>query len=332
MSVPFSGVDWRPACSLQTAKLRADMLASARAFFSDHDILEVDTPSLSEAAISDPNIETIAVQLSADAKRQYFLQTSPEFAMKRLLCAGWPDIYQICKVYRDGELGRRHQPEFTMIEWYRRGHSLQSMMEHTAEFIATMLCDAYPAKRIEYLSYAEAFERYTGLDPLTASIGEMRELSGADPGLAKSLADDRDAWLDYLLESRVARDFSKTGLTILHHYPATQAALARLCESDRRYADRFEIFAGELELANGYYELANAGEQRRRMEEDQIKRSRVNAAQRPLDEKFLAALEAGLPSCCGVAVGFDRLVMLQAEHSRVQDVQSFAVVDTDDAG
>jgi len=318
---------WRPSASVDVARVRADMLQAARAFFAEHDVLEVDTPSLSRGAVSDPQIESVPVSLSADPNVGYFLHTSPEFAMKRLLCAGWPDIFQICKVFRDAEVGRRHQPEFTMIEWYRRDMELDDMMQHTARFIERLLDRVPQLRRTSYVSYQAAFEQHAGVDPFTASIAELKVASGADADLARSLGDERDIWLDLLLTTRVAPAFAADTLTVLHHYPASQAALARLCPSNAAVADRFEVFFGELELANGYFELSDADEQFARCKLDQQVRQRRQQPVRALDEKFLASLQHGLPPCCGVAVGFDRLVMINTGATDLQDVQTFVAVE-----
>lgn len=318
---------WQPGATLATAQLRASMLQTARDFFATHDILEVETPALSRAAASDPNIESIEATLAADPAHRYFLHTSPEFAMKRLLCAGWPDIYQICKVFRDGEVGDRHQPEFTMIEWYRRNIGLQEMISHTLQFIRQMLGPQKQAIETVSLSYREAFEQYLGLDPIAASISDLQQASIPDKSLLQALGDNRDHWLDLLLSTRIAPQFDPAVLVVIHHYPASQAALAQRCPQDPQVADRFEVFCGALELANGYVELTDANELQQRSEQDQQQRALQGLPQRPLDEELLAAMHAGLPPCCGVAIGFDRLVMLRRETGKLCDVQTFLTVD-----
>ncbi len=318
--------DWRPTASLETARCRARMLGSARAFFAEHGVLEVETPALSAAAVSDPQIESIRALVQAGGDQPYFLHTSPEFAMKRLLAAGWPDIYQIGKVFRDGEVGPRHQPEFTMVEWYRREIAFEEMMQHTVAFIARVLDQHTSLDDANYLSYADAFQRYAGIDPHGSTLDELRVAADADDHLRRALGDDRDAWLDLLLTHRVATRFDREKLTVLHHYPASQSALARLCPGDPNTADRFEIFFGELELANGYYELNDAEEQESRCASDQELRARTNKPIRPLDRDFLAALRSGLPACCGVAIGFDRLVMVNSGAKELRQVQSITAV------
>jgi lysyl-tRNA synthetase class 2 len=300
------------------------MLALAREFFCKHGILEVETPALSRSASSDPRIESIRAIVEADVERAYYLHTSPEFFMKRLLCAGWPDCYQVSRVFRDGEIGRRHQPEFTMVEWYRLGVSLQQMSDHTAQFIATLLPDERLGAPPQSISYRHAFCKHADIDPFTTGLDELKAASSADEDLRRSIGDDRDQWLDLILTERIAPCFAPDRLTLLHHYPASQAALARLCPADPRVADRFEIFLGEMELANGYFELSDPNEQRTRCAADQAIRRRNNQALRPLDELFLDALHSTLPPCCGVAVGFDRLLMLSMQTDDIRTVQTFS--------
>jgi elongation factor P--(R)-beta-lysine ligase len=315
-------VDWRPAASPATARRRAAMLAQARRFFEERGILEVDTPVLSKAPVSDPHIESVPTEPGPARPRRY-LQTSPEYPMKRLLCAGWPDIYEICKVFRDGEAGSRHQPEFTLVEWYRRGFGLAEMRQETAAFLSALIEPRILAAPPEYLDYGAAFERHAGVDPRRAGVDALTAAAGADPDLARALGDDRDAWLDLLLTQRVAPAFARDRLTVLYHYPASQAALARICPADPAVADRFEVFLGDLELANGFVELRDAGEQLRRFEAELEKRRRKGQPVGPLDRCFIAALESGLPECAGVAVGFDRLLMINEMTDDIRHVQTF---------
>lgn len=314
---------WRPVAGVSTARLRAAMLDDARQYFTREEVLLVDTPALSRCAVSDPNIESVHAKLQLDPDADFFLHTSPEFCMKRLLADGFPDIGQICRVFRDGESGRRHQPEFTMIEWYRRGFGLEDMLADTEGMLALLLGPGCLAAEPLRLSYREAFLKYAGIDPFIAEISELAEQSGADPALAASIGDDRDAWLDLLMVSNVAPAFSPERLTSLSHYPASQAALARLCPSDPDLADRFEVYYGNVELANGYVELTDSHEQSRRLHADQDIRRRRGSPLRPVDTALVQALESGLPDCAGVAVGFDRLLMIRAGHNDIRQVQHF---------
>lgn len=313
--------DWRPSCGLEAARRRAAMLAAVRRFFAERGVLEVDTPLLSAATVSDPHIESLCVV--SGGGRQRYLQTSPEYFMKRLLCAGWPDIYQVCKAFRDGEAGRRHRLEFTLIEWYRLGFDLPAIMRETAALIESLLA-ARVRRDAEYLEYAEAFRRHAGVEAAAADVDELAAAAGADGRMRAALGADRDAWLDLLVTGRVAPGFPRDRLTVLYHYPASQSALARLCPADPAVADRFEVFLGELELANGFVELRDPAEQRRRFEHNLARRRERGQPRHPLDERFIAALEAGLPECAGVAVGFDRLLMLDRMAEDIAEVWTFS--------
>jgi elongation factor P--(R)-beta-lysine ligase len=300
------------------------MLNRARAFFTERNILEVDTPILSRFAVSDPHIESIEVALQLDPGKSWFLQTSPEYFMKRLLSAGYPDIYEICKVFRDAEAGRYHQPEFTMVEWYRLDFGLNDIMQDTLEFITTLV----DAKRFDkapmLLSHAEAFSEFAGIDSSTADIETLAAAAAADDQLKESLGDRRDDWLDLILAEKISRKFPTDRLTALCHYPASQAALSRICPDDASVADRFEVFAGDLELANGYVELVDAKEQSSRFEADQSTRKKAGRQQRPIDRAFVAALASGLPACAGVSVGLDRVHMLNEGADDIRQALSFA--------
>lgn len=297
------------------------MLGRARTFFATRDVLEVDTPILSRFAVTDPNIESLSAAL--DQEPDLYLQTSPEYKMKRLLAAGFGDIFQICKVFRDGELGRNHLPEFTMIEWYRLNFSLQEIMRETIGFVAALLDRADLPATAEIISYQEAFRNTLALDPLTADIAELARCANADEQLRTAIGNDRDPWLDLVLSERVAPRFATGQLTVLCHYPASQAALAQLCPADAAVADRFEVYYGSLELANGFVELTDADEQFRRFEADRTARRRNGKADHCIDDEFIGALRAGLPPCAGVAVGFDRVLMLHEDQSNLGAVTHF---------
>ncbi len=294
-----------------------------RDYLAAQHVLEVDTPALSYAAGSDPNIESLVVRSRLAPERRLYLHTSPEFCMKRLLAAGYPDIFSICRVFRDGELGRRHQPEFTMVEWYRLGFGLADISLDTCRLIAAALDRPELATVIDQFDYARAFQRYAGLDPLHASIDELANAVHADADLRSSLGGNRDAWLDLVLSTVVAPQFASGRLTVIRHYPASQAALARLCPSDHHVADRFEVFFGETELANGYVELTDADEQTRRIEDELAVRQKSGLPVNPTDSAFVAALRNGLPACAGVALGLERLQMIHDETDDIADVVTF---------
>lgn len=315
-------MNWRPRANKSVARIRARMLTSARRYFSDVGVMEVDVPAISSAAVSDPNINSVRLALDVAHGAPRFLHTSPEYAMKRLLADGYPDIYFLGKVFRDGEAGRRHQPEFTMAEWYRHNFGLNQIMEDTEKFILCALDQLTLHSDAIRISYRDAMQRALGRDPDTQNTDELAELAGADESLRRALGNDRDAWLDLLMATRVAPGFAVDRLTTVFHYPASQAALARFAD-DVSVAERFEVFLGDVELANGYVELTDADEQRRRFNEDLEKRAQREDATTPVDELLLGALDAGLPDCAGVAVGFDRLVMLNAGCDDIRDVLTF---------
>ena len=299
-----------------------------RNYFEAENVLEVDTPALSPAAGSDPNIESLVVRSSLAPDRDLYLHTSPEFYMKRLLAAGYPDIYSICRVFRDGEAGRRHQPEFTMLEWYRIGFGLTDIIEDTCGLIANALQLVDPA--VDRLDYAEAFRRYTGLDPLSASIDDLADSAHADRDLRACIGKDRDAWLDLVLGREVAPRFATNRLTVMTHYPASQAALARICPLNSEVSDRFEVFFGSTELANGYVELIDADEQARRIDRELTRRVASGQPANPPDAALLAAMQSGMPRCSGVAVGVERLQMVHDRTDDIADVLTFTFGQEDD--
>jgi lysyl-tRNA synthetase class 2 len=304
------------------------MLKRAQSYFEERDVLAVDTPALSRFAASDPNIDSLFVQsLFGD---RYFLNTSPEFCMKRLLADGYPDIYSICRVFRDGESGRRHSPEFTMIEWYRLGFELEEIIEDTANFIAVCLDNDTLSRGMSRIDYANALNDLAGIDPFDASFDTLADCVDADDHLRREVGTDRDAWLDLILSTIVAPQFERDRLTVIQHYPASQAALARLCPADTRVADRFEVFLGDMELANGYVELTDAAEQRRRIDDDLARRERLGRRTEPWDKHLIAALESGVPECAGVAVGLERLQMVLDRTDDIRDVTTFGYNSADD--
>lgn len=315
---------WRPASGPETAQLRARLLAAARTFMAVRGVLEVDTPVLVPDTVSDPATPSIAVDAVGG-----WLRTSPEYHMKRLLAAGYPDIYQVGKVFRAGESGSRHQPEFTLIEWYRLGFGLEEMIDECAALVRTLLgIDGKPTPQLERIAYREAFGATLGLDPFTATHAELEAAAGTTPGwhadLAAQLGEDRHAWLDYLAGERVYPGLGRGVLWAVFDYPAEQAMLARLRPNDRECALRFELMLDGLELANGFVELADAAEQRTRFAQDNARRARLGLPQVDPDEALLAALDAGLPDCAGVAVGLERLCMLATGADRIDDAVTFA--------
>lgn len=319
---------WRPGAGWAVLALRARMLAAAREWFAARDVTEVDTPMLTPRGITDPNIDSVRAELAATPGRRWYLHTSPEYAMKRLLAAGAPDIYQICHVFRDGEHGRYHQPEFSMIEWYRHGQDLDAVVADTLSLLGTLLAPSLGDLRTATRRHRDAFRETAGVDPLTTDDADVIAAAAAAGG-GDAVA-DRDAALDFLMGTRVAPALAAPGtLTALTHYPAAQAALAALDPEDARLALRFEVFLDGRELANGFVELTDADEQRARFDADRAARRRRGRPDMLPDETLLAALAHGLPQTAGVAVGFDRLVMAASGIDDIRRVQSFPVMAPD---
>jgi elongation factor P--(R)-beta-lysine ligase len=314
-----TGGDWRPCATRERLSARAELLARAREFFQAHGVMEVDTPLLINTPVSDVHIHSASVRL-AGAAAALFLHTSPEYAMKRLLAAGSGDIYQICHVVRSLEQGRLHNPEFTLIEWYRTGFSLAALMDEVEALVRTLL-GAASARTSERVSYRDAFVRELNLDPLTATL---QQLASAAAPLGLAARDmQRDEWLELLMGSLVGPRLGHRALTFVHSYPASQAALARLEPRNPLVAQRFELYVDGIELANGFHELAAADEQRARFAADNAARQRLGLAVHAPDERLLAALEAGLPDASGVALGFDRVLMLASGASHIDEVLAF---------
>jgi len=317
---------WGPTAGGEALRLRARVNAAVRAFFAERGVLEVETPVFSRGGNSEPNIAPFHLEFSGrtdGAPRTRWLRTSPEYALKRLLAAGVGDCYELGRVFRDGEAGGRHNPEFTMLEWYRVGWDHRRLAGETAELVRVALALAGRDARLEETTYRELYRTRLGLDPFLASEDELRAALGdvaVDPrGLV------RDDWLDLLMTHRLQPGFDPAVMLAVHDWPATQCALARLRRGDDgiAVAERFELYLGPVELANGYHELTDAAEQRARFERDLAVRAGRGAMQPPLDEAFLAALAHGLPECAGVALGVDRLLMAMLGTDRIADVLAF---------
>lgn len=315
--------DWRPSSGPEAAARRAGLLRRVRDYFAAANVLEVDTPALSSCAVSDVQIESLGIESSAISNRPLYLHTSPEFCMKRLLAAGYPDIFSIARVFRDGEAGRSHQPEFTMIEWYRLGMSLDEIIGDTVQVINEVLAESVPLAAPVRRDYRDVIHDVTGQDLQTLDVATLADAVDADARLRTSLGANRDDWLDLLLATHVVPNLPRDRLTVLQHYPASQAALARLCPENPDVADRFEVFLGPVELANGYVELSDATEQSARIAADNQDRKQRGRPVRPVDDALLAALENGLPECAGVAMGLERLQMVHDRTEHIQDVITF---------
>lgn len=318
--------DWQPAASFDAMRLRARLNALIRGFFSERGVLEVETPVLSRAGNSEPNIASFSLEFSGrtdGAPRTRWLRTSPEYPLKRLLAAGLGDCYELGRVFRDGEAGGRHNPEFTMLEWYRIGWDHLRLLRENAELANAALALVGRAATLRVVRYRELYHEALGIDPFVDGEQALRAALGdvaIDPaGLG------RDDWLDLLMTHRLQPAFAPDELLAVIDWPASQCALARLRDAGDGHpvAERFELYLGPVELANGYHELADAGEQRARFLRDLERRRGREASEPPLDEAFLAALAAGLPDCAGVALGVDRLLMAMLGTDRVADVLAF---------
>ncbi|HEX4149652.1 MAG TPA: EF-P lysine aminoacylase EpmA [Pirellulales bacterium] len=318
--------DFGPSAAWPALELRARLLADVRAFFAARRFLEVETPLLSADVVVDRHLEPLETRLQGERGsqgRRLFLQTSPEFAMKRLLAAGGEAIYQITRAFRQGEIGRLHNPEFTIVEWYRRGDGLDAGMALLSELCAALLARG-PAER---LTYRAAFQRFAGFDPLADDLEQLRRClherrivppASLEPG-------DRDGWLDVILVELVEPNLGRGRPTILHDYPPSQAALAQVRAEQPPLAERFELYVDGIELANGYHELLDPQVLRSRNRENNVLRQRDGRERLPEESRLLAAMDHGLPPCAGVALGFDRVVMLAAGAASLAEVLAFPI-------
>ena len=310
--------------SSSAIRLRAKLYALIRRFFAERSVLEVETPVLSAAGNTDPNIESFNTRFSGhvDAGAPLrWLRTSSEFAQKRLLAAGLGDNYELGRVFRNGEAGRRHNPEFTMLEWYRVGWDHRRLMDEVVELVKAALDLVGRRAKAEKYTYRELFIATLGLDPFTAQEADFAAALGDVRIDAEGLS--RDDWLDLLLTHRIQPLFPPDRITVIGDYPATQCALAKIRADDPPVAERFELYLGTQELANGYHELTDAAEQRARFERDNLRRRERGLVEVPIDENLLAALADGMPDCAGVALGVERLLMAMHATDDIRDVLAF---------
>lgn len=322
--------DWQPSATLDVLRLRAHLLARIRHFFVVRGLLEVETPALSAAASPAPQLASCALDYRgpyAPADGRLYLHTSPEYPMKRLLAAGSGSIFQLCRVFRDGESGARHNPEFTLLEWYRVGFDLDRLIDEIERLLHSVLAGIRELPAAVQYTYGELFRCFAGVDGLTADAASLRaclERHGHRPPDGMTDAENSlDAWRDLVLTHVIEPQLR--GLVFVRDYPASQAALARVIDTTPAVAARFECYLDGVELANGFHELADADEQRRRFAAENRERAAAGLPSMPLDERLLAALSAGLPDCSGVALGFDRLVMCAIGTERIEDVLAFGI-------
>ncbi|MGN6280988.1 EF-P lysine aminoacylase EpmA [Frateuria sp.] len=306
-----------------TLRLRADLYRLVRAFFSERRVLEVETPILSAAGNSEPNIESFTTTFSGHVDagaRERWLRTSPEYPLKRLLAAGVGDCYELGRVFRNGEAGGRHNPEFTMLEWYRVGWDHRRLAEEVIELVQAALALVGRHADVRTFSYRELFLDTLALDPLTAPLDVLQRALGQSTVDPQGLT--RDDWLDLIITHRLQPGFPRDRMTVIHDYPASQCALARIRRDDPPVAERFELYLGPYELANGYHELNDAVEQRARFERDNAVRRSRGLREVPVDGSLLAVLDA-MPDCAGVALGVERLLMCLAGTDAIADVLAF---------
>lgn len=303
---------------------RARLYALIREFFAARGVLEVETPILSVGANTEPNIASFATKFSGhvdSGARERWLRTSSEFAQKRLLAAGVGDNYELGRVFRDGEAGQRHNPEFTMLEWYRVGWDHRRLADEIIELVQAALALVGKRVTVRKIAYRDLFRDSLGIDPFASNEIELHAALGTvrvDPsGLS------HDDWLDLLLTHRIQPEFPRDRITIVFDYPVTQCALAKIRPGDPPVAERFELYVGTQELANGYHELTDAAEQRARFVCDNARRRERGLPELPIDENFLSALEAGMPNCAGVALGVERLLMAMTGADDIRDVLAF---------
>ena len=305
--------DWRPTASLETLRLRADIIGRVRAFFASRGMLEVETPLLGRHTVTDPHIESIGIGRS-------YLQTSPEYAMKRLLAAGSGPIFQICKAFRAEESGSRHNPEFTMLEWYRPGFDHDQLMDE----VDAMLQEVVSAAAAERETYEALYQRHVGANPHRADAAELaRAAEACGVTVAEGLGLSRDDWLNLLMAQVIEPQLGAEAPVFVYDYPADLAALAKIRPGEPPVAERFEVYFRGTELANGYHELTGAREQRERFERDNETRRALGYDEIEPDERLLAALESGVPASAGVALGLDRLILIATGARTLADVLSF---------
>lgn len=315
-------LNWKPSAALNVLQQRSRLLAATRKFFKQHDVLEVETPILSRGGNPDPNIQSF---ITAGEDKMY-LRTSPEFPLKRLLSAGYGDCYELGKVFRQAESGQHHNPEFTMLEWYRTDWSWRELAVEVLDLIYHLATKVNKLQLLQWpinwLTYQQLFSHSTGLDPFSASRAEFATLAKKHHIHSPDNL-QRDEWLDFIMSMIIQPSLPKDGITIIHDFPASQAALAKLNPENRQTALRFEIYLGQQELANGYQELTNAAELEKRFLGDNQKRKKQNLPVVSLDQHLIAAQTQGLPECAGVALGFDRLLMVLTDCNQIANCISF---------
>ncbi len=317
---------WQPSCSIEQLHARARMLQSIRAFFLEREVLEVETPLLSHCSGTDPQLHFFSSRYDLPPNQKtLYLQTSPEFAMKRLLAFGSGSIYQICKAFRNGESGRFHNPEFTILEWYRVGFNLFDLMDEIEILISMLFNDSL--EKTQRISYQSVFKQFTNLNPLKFSYSDYCAFASShDLNEAIELCEHNHAlWLDFLFSHCIQPHLGKNHLCMVYGYPACQSSLARLNPDNPHITERVELFINGVELGNGFYELTDFNEQEHRFDKEIEIRQRDNLPEVEKDNRLIEALKSGLPDCSGIAIGLDRLLMLITQQKSIENVLSFAI-------
>ncbi len=312
---------WRPYADKQLIKLRADTYTKIRQFMAERNVLEVETPVLSHATVTDMQLDSFRSEYSSPrtgSGKNLYLQTSPEYAMKRLLASGTGAIYQISKVFRNEEQGKLHNPEFTMLEWYQPGYDHHQLMQELELFL-----NPFAINHCGKTSYVELFLEHTGLDPHTCDTNELKSMA-QQHGLLSTI-EERSVLLDFIFSDKITSTLGNTRPLFVYDYPACQCALAKLSDSTTIVAERFELFINGMEIANGFHELTDAEEQFARFEQDLALRKKENRTNLPIDHLFLDALKHGLPDCAGVAIGIDRLLMAMTGTKDIREVLGFPI-------
>ena len=308
---------WHPSANVTVIQQRAKILSYIRHFFADKGVMEIDVPVIGAASVTDPHLDSLNLQIN---NAEYYLQTSPEFFMKRMLAAGFGDIYYLGKAFRQDESGKHHNPEFTMLEWYRLGFDEQQLIDEVIALVQGFQKNI----AVEIYAYGEIFERITGLNPYTADAFSLKSYAKTQIDFDWN-DDNKSNWLD-LIFSHVVEPQMQSGLIVVYDYPQEQAALAKvgINKKGQKVAKRFECFLNGVELANGYWELTDANEQEKRFMADNISRKKMHKKEISPDEKLLAAIVHGIPECAGVALGVDRLIMGLCGTKRLAEVQTFS--------
>jgi len=312
---------WRPYADKRLIKLRAETYIKIRQFMAERNILEVETPVLSHATVTDMQLNSFRSEYSSpqsNSGKILYLQTSPEYAMKRLLASGTGAIYQISRVFRNEEQGKYHNPEFTMLEWYQPGYGHHQLMQELELFL-----NLFAMNHCEKISYGEIFLEHTGLDPHTCDTNELKSMA-QQHGLSTTI-EERSVLLDFIFSDKISSTLGDTRPLFVYDYPACQSALAKLSNTTPKVAERFELFINGMEIANGFHELTDADEQLARFEQDLTLRKKENRPDLPIDHLFLDALKQGLPDCAGVAVGIDRLLMVITGTNDIREVLGFPI-------